>query len=314
MTIWPKDDLLINGQIIEAIAPIIISASRSTDIPAFYTKYFIDQLKKGFLIWTNPFNGIKIPISLKQVKLIVFWSKNPAPLIPYLHKIDEIGIDYYFNYTINDYENEGFEKNLPSLEKRIDTFIELSEKIGKEKIIWRFDPVVLLKNQTQKIIIDKIVSLAEKLHPFTDKLVFSFVDCHYKKVLERIKKAEIQIQELDNDDKVSFAIKLSSSLKAFNFQICTCAESLDLNLHGINHNKCIDDELIVKLFPKNKSLIDFIQFLKAKNNLKDKGQRKNCGCIPSKDIGKYNTCLYNCIYCYAKQSQNTKITVKNIFE
>jgi len=314
MTIWPKHTQSINGLSIDTIAPIIISASRSTDIPAFYAQSFINQLKNGFLFWTNPFNGIKIPVSLKQVKLIVFWSKNPSPLIPFLKIIDEMNIDYYFNYTLNDYEIEGFEKKLPALDKRIDTFIELSEKIIKEKVIWRFDPVVLIKNQNQSIMIDKIVAVAEKLHPFTNKLVFSFVDFHYKKVQQKFKKSGIEIQELNTNDKLLFASELSSKLKGFNLEISTCAEALDLSEFGINHNKCIDDELITNIFSNNKTLMDFIESLKANNNLKDKGQRENCGCIPSKDIGKYNTCHYNCTYCYALQSQNPLETIKNIFD
>ena len=314
MSIWPKHTQLINGLSMESIAPIIISASRSTDIPAFYAQSFVDQLIHGFLFWTNPFNGIKIPVSLKQVKLIVFWSKNPSPLIPFLKKIDEMNIDYYFNYTLNDYEIEGFEKKLPTLDKRIDTFIELSEKIGKEKVIWRFDPVVLLKNQNQDIIIDKIVSVAEKLNLFTNKLVFSFVDCHYKKVQQKIKKSGIEIQDLNVNDKLLFVSELNRRMKAYKLEISTCAEALDLKEYGINHNKCIDDELIMSIFSNNRPLMDFIQLLKANNSLKDKGQRENCGCIPSKDIGKYNTCQYNCTYCYALQSQNPLGIIKNIFD
>jgi hypothetical protein len=314
MTIWPKDTLLINGMAKETIAPIIISASRATDIPAFYARQFIDHLKRGYLLWTNPFNGIQIPVSLKQVRLIVFWTKNPAPLIPYLRVIDDFKIDYYFSYTLNNYENEGLESKLPSLEKRIETFVELANRIGKDKVIWRFDPVVLLKDQTHGQIIDKIVLLAERLHLFTAKLVFSFVDNHYKKVQRKIEKSGIQIHDFTEYEKELFARQLSEQIKKYNLQISTCAEPLNLEKYNIKHNKCIDDELITHLFPNNQILIDFIKLLSAKNSLKDKGQRKYCGCIPGKDIGKYNTCKYNCIYCYAINSSKTLTNSHCIFD
>jgi len=302
MNIWPKDTLIINGKKTETIAPIIISASRATDIPAFYSNHFMEQLNRGYLYWTNPFNGIKMLISLRLVKLIVFWSKNPAPIIPDLRILDKMKIDYYFNFTLNNYENEGLEKKLPPLEKRISTFIALSEKIGKEKVIWRFDPVIILQNQHQEEIIDKILNLAERLYPFTEKLVFSFVDKNYKKVQLKFKTENVQTQDLNDNDKLQFALDLSNRIKKFNIKISTCSESMDLQQYGIFHNKCIDDELITRIFTNNESLMDFIQLLKSKNCIKDKGQRTYCGCIPSKDIGKYNTCLYNCTYCYALQS------------
>jgi len=298
-TIWPKENISIDGTVVETTAPIIISASRAADIPAFYAKSFVDQFKRGFLFWTNPFNGIKMPISLKKVRLIVFWTKNAEPIIPMLSKLDDLKIDYYFNYTLNNYDNERLENNSPSLETRINTFIRLSEKIGKEKIIWRFDPIVLLKNQTNNEIIDKIAEIANKLYQFTDKLVFSFIDTNYKKVQQNLIKSNIEIKLFNENDKYLFANKLSNKLSAYRLKISTCAESLNLLEFGIEHNKCIDDELIMKLFRQNEELIQFVEMLKAKNKIKDKGQREFCNCIPSKDIGRYNTCRYSCTYCYA---------------
>jgi hypothetical protein len=312
VTIWPNDIIQINGKPTKAIAPLIISASRATDIPAFYARNFIDQLKKGFLVWTNPFNGKKIPVSLRKVQLIVFWTKNPNPLLPYLSQIDEMGIDYYFNYTLNDYENERLEKNLPSLKNRINSFIELSERTGKEKIIWRFDPVVLLKGHNQQYLIEKIVSIGKELHFYTEKLVFSFLDFHYKKVQSSFKNSGIDIVLFSENEKILFSKELSKQMKPFNLLISTCAEHLDFEKYGVGHNKCIDDELITRLFPGNKVLTELIEFLQINNAIKDKGQRKYCCCIPSKDIGKYDTCLFHCLYCYAVRNKYSPLKIEDI--
>ena len=132
-----------SGENVEAIAPVIISASRSTDIPAFYAKWFFNRLAKDYCVWYNPFNQQPMYISFKNCKVVVFWTKNPKPILPYLHELDERGIHYYFQVTLNDYVKEGFEPNVPSVEERVETFKKLSSLIGKEKVIWRFDPLII---------------------------------------------------------------------------------------------------------------------------------------------------------------------------
>ena len=144
-----------SGKIVEALAPAIISASRSTDIPAFYAKWFFNRLAKGYCIWYNPFNKQPMYISFKNCKVIVFWTKNPKPILPYLHELDKLGIHYYFQVTLNDYVNEGFEPNVPSVEERVDTFKKLSSMIGKEKVIWRFDPLIVTKHITPRDLLKK---------------------------------------------------------------------------------------------------------------------------------------------------------------
>ncbi|MFA5404634.1 MAG: DUF1848 family protein, partial [Ignavibacteria bacterium] len=104
----------------EAIAPYIISASRSTDIPAFFSKWLIERINKGYMVWKNPFNQSLQYVSFSKSRIFIFWSKNPKPLIEHLHLFDTKNINYYFQYTLNDYDKEGFEPNVPKLEKRID--------------------------------------------------------------------------------------------------------------------------------------------------------------------------------------------------
>ena len=140
-----------DGKQVEATAPVIISASRSTDIPAFYAKWFFNRLAKGYCVWYNPFNQQPMYVSFKKCKVVVFWTKNPAPIIPYLPELDKRGIHYYFQVTLNDYEQEGFEPNVPSVKSRIATFRLLSELIGKERVIWRFDPLIVTPQLTTAI-------------------------------------------------------------------------------------------------------------------------------------------------------------------
>src|SRR5574344_905387 len=97
-----------HGESVDALAPVIISASRSTDIPAFYAKWFLNRLAKGYCVWHNPFNKKPSYVSFQNTKVIVFWTKDPAPIIPYLDELDKRGLGYYFQVTLNDYEKEGF--------------------------------------------------------------------------------------------------------------------------------------------------------------------------------------------------------------
>ncbi len=301
---WPIVNIEINGEMHTGIAPAVLSASRSTDIPAFYASEFINHLKKGYLFWTNPFNGKKALICLSEVKFIVFWTKNAAPIIPFLDQIDNMGIDYYFSYTLNDYEIEGLESNLPLLTERINTFKNLSERIGKEKVIWRFDPLVLLKNQKEELLIKKIINIAENLYEHTQKLVISFVDLHYRKVQKKLKKSGITFEGFNKAAKIKFAQKLIDNVEQFHLKIASCAEIEDLQPYGIARNKCIDDELIVQIASKSTELVSFIEGLNRKNQLKDSAQRKHCRCMVSKDIGAYNSCYYDCIYCYAGHAKD----------
>ena len=325
------------GKIVDASAPVIISASRSTDIPAFYSDWFINRLRKGYVVWKNPFNQQPIYISFKNTKVIVFWTKNPKPLIPYLHELDNRGIHYYFQFTLNDYVAEGFEPNVPSIEERIETFRQLSEMIGKGRVIWRFDPLIVTPQLTLHDLLVKIWNLGNKLKGLTDKLVFSFIDINgYRKVQnnlvkeitqftkETIEKAEFTQQQMNDIADGLSKCRNRWAKEGWNIQLATCGEQIDLDRFSISHNRCIDAELMKRLWPDDKELlyylsygelpnslfgIDFLQPALTPEKLKDKGQRKVCGCMVSKDIGQYNTCPHQCVYCYANSSK--ELVMKN---
>ncbi len=306
-----------SGKQVEAQAPVIISASRSTDIPALYAKWFINRLKAGYCVWYNPFNSSqKMYVSFQNAKVVVFWTKNPEPLIPYLYELDRRGIHYYFQFTLNDYDNERFEPNVPPVGKRIETFKELSRKIGKEKVIWRFDPLIMTGKTGVDELLRKVENVGNQLKGYTEKLVFSFADIGnvYKKVENSLKRHNINCCEFTPQTMREFAEGLQKLNKNWGFSLGTCAEELDLEKYGIVHNKCVDDDLMIKLFSHDKALMDFLgvkitppdmfnpngRIEKTRIN-KDKGQRKICGCMISKDIGMYNTCTHFCVYCYANQ-------------
>jgi hypothetical protein len=292
-----------------AIAPVIISASRSTDIPAYYPEWFIDRLNQGHVEWVNPFNGRSQLVSFEKTRVIVFWTKNPDPLISYLDEIDQKGIRYYFQYTLNDYESEGFEPNVPLIGKRMESFWRLSEKLGKERVIWRFDPLILTRSVGVDELLEKIRGVGDQIHTFTEKLVISFVDINaYKKVQINFRKHHVDGREFDSQDMARLAQGLSALNQSWNLKISTCGETADLKRYGIVHNRCIDGALMVRLFQADTQLMSFLGYQKVDypgsddwTRMKDKGQRKACGCIVSKDIGRYDTCDHGCIYCYANR-------------
>jgi hypothetical protein len=310
-----------NGEKVEGIAPIIISASRSTDIPAFFSGWFFNRLEKGYVKWVNPYNKLAPQfISFEKSRVIVFWSKNPKPMIPYLNILDKKGINYYFQFTINNYVAENFEPNVPSLSDRIQTIKELATKVGKERIIWRFDPLILGGHLTISKLIEKVQLLGEIILPYTNKLVYSYADiAEYQKVQNNLvkdnaifNKNNVLAAEFTDDQKIEFAKEMQVILNEWKktnpqFKIATCAESIDLNEFGIEKNKCIDDNLMIDVFKSDKVLMNFLGYeedmFNLRPNLKDKGQRKACGCVLSKDIGSYNTCSHFCTYCYANTSR-----------
>ena len=303
------------GESVSAQAPVIISASRATDIPAFYADWFMERLRKGYVKWTNPFNGKPLYVSFQKTRAIVFWSKNPAPLLKYVDELDAMGLHYYIQYTLNDYDEEGFEPSVPSLAKRIETFQKLSERLGKARVVWRFDPLLISAQTPVERLLKKVEAVGDQLAPYTEKLVFSFADIEaYRHVKRNLQSAHIDAREGTLEEKLALArgIVALNQRHGWGLSIATCAEELDLMSLGIEHNRCIDDRLLMRCFFEDDVLMRFLGFERdlfgdlqpiGKGRAKgDKGQRNACGCIQSKDIGEYNTCPHQCVYCYANRT------------
>lgn len=263
---------------------MIISASRRTDIPAFYSDWFINRINSGYLYVVNPMNRkqvSKIQLSSYLVDCIVFWSKNPKPILSKLPCLSDY--NYYFQYTITAYNNE-IECNLPSKSELLDTFKRLSDTIGPERVIWRYDPIFYTDKYTCDKHLNLFSMIAKELSGYTDKCIISFLDS-YKKTLKNMKSYPHILSS--GTEIVDISKELVAITNHHNMILETCAEEVNLKYLGINNGKCIDDKLVEKIAGKQLTI------------RKDKTQREVCGCVSSIDIGAYNTCNHHCLYCYA---------------
>ena len=339
MATWDTTEINIDGRIVKAQIPIIVSASRSTDIPAFYADWFFRRLEEGYSVWTNPVNNVKSFISYDKTRFIVFWSKNPRPLLNYLHILQKRNINCYIQYTLNDYENENLER-VPPLEYRIETFKLLVERLGKGSVVWRFDPMILTDNISIDTLLLKVQRIGDQLKGYTEKLVFSYADIAlYKKVKSNLERNGIPYHEWTEELMEIFAEKLSimNKERGWNYILATCGEKIDISKYGIEHNRCVDGDLITRIAWSDSALMKFMGVkiedvptwfgnvadvsemkengaIMLPNNKyflsvhkKDSGQRKFCGCMAAKDIGEYNTCPHLCEYCYANSSKDIAI-------
>lgn len=264
---------------------MIISASRRTDIPAFYSEWFFNRIKEKYVLVRNPFHPqmvSRISLDPALVDCIVFWTKNPSPLVNRLKRLSDY--KYYFQYTINPYGGE-IERYLPSLSKRLETFKRLAHLIGPGKVIWRYDPILINENYSVRFHQEKFAEIAETLNGYTEKCMLGFID-HYPHIRTAVSK--FHIQPLQQTEIESLAIAFRRTLDLYpSIELETCTVKVDLMPWGIPSGLCIDNKLIERIvgYP-----------IKA---CKDKNQRNICNCVESIDIGTYETCLNGCIYCYA---------------
>jgi DNA repair photolyase len=278
---------------------MIISASRRTDIPAFYSDWFMNRIREGWCQVPNPLNYHQLSlVSLKpeDVTTVVFWSKDPAPLMPHLKELDERGFRYYFQFTLNDYGHD-LEPGLPDTGQRLEVFRRLSEQLGSLRVVWRYDPLILSNRTPAEFHLDHFSRLANSLRGFTQRVMVSFVD-FYRKTDLRLRPLEESGFEFErNADSSLNARTLMKELaqigKQNSISVFTCAEEADFAGVGVPHGCCIDPELIAKLWSIKVDL------------KKDPAQRSVCLCAVSKDIGINDTCLHGCAYCYATRSHET---------
>jgi hypothetical protein len=291
----------------ESAVKIVISASRRTDIPAFYMKWFMKQIKNGHFEVVNPYNRHVsiVPATLDKVHTILFWSKNFGPFIKsgFGEKLREMGYNVYFNFTINSKEPL-LEPNVPALEERIRQLEYLCRNFGAGSISWRFDPICFYKTKDGKI--------HDNLHDFNyisskasrygiKRCITSFMD-DYHKIRKRIAKIPgFAFIDPPIEIKSEIILKLKDKLFDKNISLHTCCEKELLSIlpenSGITKSSCIPNDLLMKLFGGSLSLN------------KDSGQRiKNgCGCKVSADVGSYSLhpCYHNCLFCYANPASST---------
>lgn len=269
---------------------MILSVSRRTDIPNYYAEWFYNRIKEGFVYVKNPMNihqVSRIVLSPDVVDCIVFWTKNPEPM---MDRLDELSAyPYYFQFTLTGYGRD-VEANVPhKKEKMIPVFQRLSDQIGSKRVIWRYDPILFTKAYTPEYHLKAFEQIAGALRGYTDKCVISFVDEYAKNRKNMARMGTYSIQEFS---LYNFAGTLSMIARENGMTVCSCAENIDLSGCGIEHNCCIDLKLIEEITGCR---------IHAG---KDKNQRTDCGCVESIDIGTYNTCRNGCKYCYANENQN----------
>lgn len=275
---------------------MILSVSRRTDIPNYYSEWFINRIKEGFLYVRNPMNihqVSKIALSPNIIDCIVFWTKNPKAMI---NKLDELSeYKFYFQFTLTGYGTD-IEKRVPHKKNEvIPIFKELSEKIGSKKVVWRYDPILFNEIYTEEYHINAFSQIAEELKGYTHRCVISFVDYYAK---NKTGMEKLKLEEKDEKRLINFSAKIQEIASANGIEVFSCAEKIDLSGCGIKHGSCID-----------KSIIEEIIGCKIDVS-KDKNQRGECGCVESVDVGIYNTCLNGCKYCYANNSE--KMVCNNV--
>lgn len=271
---------------------MILSASRRTDIPAFFHEWFFSRVAEGFAIARNPVNpsqARRVALSPDSIDCIVFWTKNPAPMIPLLGRLD--GYNYYFQFTLTPYGRD-VETRLPDKAKLIDVFRRLSDRLGVHRVVWRYDPVFVNAQHTVSYHAETFGEMARSLRGYAEKATFSFIEI-YPKTARGM--AGLKPEALGPETKLEIARHLASAARENFFEIDTCAESIDLSALGIGRARCVDGELASRIAGRP---------LDAK---KDKSQRRLCGCVASVDIGAYDTCLHGCLYCYANRSHSTAL-------
>jgi len=275
------------------VAAMIVSASRRTDIPALHWAWFMDRLRHGVCSVANPRNpSIVSSISLRpeDVDAIVFWSKNPAPMLPFVREIEAINPRFYVLFTLNDYPLD-LEPAMPPVAERVAVFSRLSDMIGPARVVWRYDPIVLSSRTDADYHRLRFERLCGQLRTRTERVIVSVVDM-YGSTRRALKRLESRGWRFSPDPAADPSLPgllrdISGMAAAAGIAIQSCAEDARVNACGIRPGACIDSELIRRLWGR------------CADPRKDPAQRPACLCAVSRDIGMYGTCSHGCVYCYA---------------
>ncbi len=268
---------------------MIVSCSRRTDIPAFYSRWFFNRVREGFVCVRNPMNAKqirRISLAPEEVDCFVFWTKNPAPMLDELRLLQNYS--YYFQFTLTPYGRD-LEPNLPPMDERINSFLRLADRIGPQRVIWRYDPILFSKDITINYHRECFERIANRLSGHTRKCMISFIDM-YRHIHHRM--AGLAVRAPEKPEMRRLAGSIAQIAQNAGMKVETCAEEIDLADLGIDHGSCIDARLISEITGRR------LPFEK------DKYQRKLCGCVAGVDIGQYDTCPCFCQYCYANVSRN----------
>ncbi len=269
---------------------MILSASRRTDIPAFAGEWLLNRFRAGFALVRNPMNPVQVSrvvLTPDMVDCIVFWTKNPAPLFRYLGELDALGFRYVFLFTLNNYGSV-IEPGVPPAAERIAAFRHLADRIGRDRLAWRYDPVIFTPEMTPERHAECFKRLAGMLGPCCCRSVISFVDFY-----PRCRRALARLGAYDpgNGVKRELAARFADSAASRGIPVEACAEPLELAGTGVRAASCIDRAWLSRICGRELAL------------RRDAGQRSGCGCAVSVDLGTYGSCRHGCVYCYAARGR-----------
>lgn len=265
---------------------MIINTGGRTDTVQHYTEWLLKRFSEEYVLSRNPLfpnKVVRYELTPDKVDCVVFCSKDYRPILPRLHEITD-RFNTYFHYTITTYGKD-VEPGVPSIDDSIDTLVELSEIVGKGRIAWRYDPILLTDRYTVEKHMEIFESMSERISPYVDRCIFSFVEMYRKlrhNMPEIIPMTESQMDEM--------AKGLGNIASMNGLRIQTCGTNGDFTRYGIEKSGCMTLDILGEA--------NGIEF----RNLKHKGMREGCHCIESRDIGAYDTCPNGCRYCYANTS------------
>ena len=273
----------------------VISASRRTDIPAFYADWLLNRLRAGRVRVANPYNPAQVrELSLRpgDVDALVLWTKHPAALLGRLDEMESLGHRFYFQYTLNDYPRE-LEPGMPPLDERVAVFEELAGRIGPERVVWRYDPIIVSDRSDFGYHRAAFAALCARLGRHTRRVMVSVVDW-YRKTRRNLQPLErrgyrFDYQAVQRPQMDGLLGQMASEAADHGLQIRTCAEPRAFDAPGLEPGACVDGVLIEALWGVRRAW------------KQDAGQRSRCRCAESRDIGAFDPCLHACPYCYANR-------------
>lgn len=272
----------------------VISASRRTDIPAFYWRWFMNRIDEGHCHWVNAFNAnqvFRVPMTADDVAAIVFWTRNAGPMLPDIASLQDRGYAFYTQYTINGYSRE-IEHRSPGTERAVETLRALSAATSPERVIWRYDPIILSSATPPEYHFERFELLASQMRGAVRDVYISFCDPygrterHFKAMHERLGWT---FEFGARSQHAEIAARLAEIAATHELQLYSCAEA-GLDVPGVKRGNCIDPNLVAELRPD----LDF--------RLKAAPTREGCGCVQAVDIGSFDTCAFGCEYCYANNN------------
>lgn len=264
---------------------MILSVSRRTDIPAFYWDWFLEGLEKGEILVPNPYNDSmwrKVVFDKKDIDIIVFWSKNPKKILRDLDKLK--GIPFYLHCTLTSYDTD-IEANVPKKSQTLRVLEKLSKKIGKERIIWRYDPIIINEKYSMEYHLKYFELLCKKFKYISNKVVISFLE-EYEKI-----KGSFRYRIPAYEEKMGLVKEFKRISSKYGLKLSGCCQKEDYSEYGVGGNACIDRKLIENIIGEK---------LETR---KEPYRREKCNCIESIDIGWYSSCNHGCIYCYANNGR-----------